>query len=102
MSGAVGKPATLGGIGGGLGISKEGEPELRRVGAEGKPAAEGGLPMLGAGACTEDRDGDGGEDEAKPSTWSKMVCSYGKAGDANFCFFMTLVIIGEMTRLLRI
>ena len=45
MSGAVGKPATLGGIGGGLGISKEGEPELRIVGAKGKPTAEGGLPM---------------------------------------------------------
>ena len=71
------------------------------MGAIGEPAADGSQPRLGAEACTEEGDGDGGGDEASPSTWSKMAYSAGEPGDATFRFFLDLVIIGEMTGLLR-
>ena len=59
------------------------------------------MPILGAEACGEDGDGDGGGDEPSTSTCSKMAYSTGEARDATFHFFLALVIIGEMTGLLR-
>ena len=77
VSGAIGKPATLGRLG---------------VGTDGEPAADGGRPMIGTEACAEEGDGDGGGDEASPSTWSKMAYSASEPGDATFRFFLDLVI----------
>ena len=57
--------------------------------------------MLGTEVGTEEGDGDGGGDEAGPSTCLKMANSAGEPGDATFRFFLDLVIIGEMTGLLR-
>ena len=70
------------------------------MGTVGEPSADGGPTMLGAEACTEDGDGDGGGDKASLSTWSKMAYSVGEAKDATFHFFLDLVIIGEMNVLL--
>ena len=81
------------------GVGTKGEPELSKLGAGGKPTAEGGLPILGTEACGEDGDRDNGGDEPITSTCSKMAYSTGEAGDATLCFFLALVIIGEMTRL---
>ena len=102
VSGAVGKPARYGELDVRGEVGTVGEPELRKLGAVGKPTAAGRPPILGAEACSEDGDGDGGGDVPSPSTWLKMVYSTGKAGDASFHFFLAPVIIGEMTRLLRV
>ena len=101
VGGAIGKPAPFGARGIKDGVGTEGEPELRKMGAVGEPTAKGGLPILGAESSGEDGDGDGGGDEPSPSTCSKMAYSTGEAGDATFRFFLALVIIGEMTGLLR-
>ena len=60
------------------GVGTGGEPELRKLGARGKPTAKGGLPILGPEACGEDGNGD----EPSPSTCSKMAYSTGDARDA--------------------
>ena len=101
VGGAIGKPAPFCARCCEDGGGTVGEPELRKLGAGGEPTAKGGLPILGAEACGEDGDGDDGGDEPSPSTCSKMAYSTGEAGDATFRFFLALVIIGEMTGLLR-
>ena len=58
--------------------------------------------MLGAEACSEDRDRDDGGEVTSPSTWLKMTNSASEAGDATFRSFLDLVIIGKMTGLLQI
>ena len=47
MGGAEGKPAKFSGGGGGGGVGTEGEPELRMLGAEGKPIALAGVGAEG-------------------------------------------------------
>ena len=101
VRGAVGKPAMYEwlDVRGGVGTVRE--PELCKLCGVGEPTAAGGPHILGAEACIEDGDGDNGGDVPSPSTWSKMVYSTSVAGDTIFHFFLALVIIGEMTKLLR-
>ena len=99
MGGAVGKPVPFCARSIEDGVGTGGEPELRKMGAGGEPTAKGGLPVLGAESSGENGDGDGGGDEPSPSTCSKMAYSTSEAGDPTV--FLALVIIGEMTRLLR-
>ena len=101
VSGAVGNPAMYEWlyVRGGVGTIRE--PELHKLCGVGEPTAAGGPHKLGAEVGIEDGDGDNGGDVPSPSTWAKMAYSTGVARDAILCFFLALVIIGEMTKLLR-